>query len=305
VLVVYAIGVTQYTKLLLEYIFDVTTSIMAYDAYNVITLPMMALSNHMMNGQTNAKHTALGEAVHRKNVDVYLRGTYDIDIAVGRSQEDLEASVKQFVIAALSDSTLCIVVKIHGFKPKRIKCDVSDSNNSNSDRSESEESVKFTGKYNAAQFIRTCAVIPILAVKNKIFVKQEKYEADEADEGKGEVFSMEDRLKSKDFQMITSINLASREETPEWYGILVAHGEMCGVFIPPSDSIMPYSIMGQYWSKHILGEMIHGRRRMMESHVHTFLLTDGLFAKYCEKEYRDIVKASGGNGYAALRNMVR
>jgi hypothetical protein len=63
--------------------------------------------------------------------------------------------------------------------------------------------------------------------------------------------------------------------------------------------------MGLYWSKHILGETIHGRRRTMESHVHKFLITDGLFAKDCDEEYRYIVKASGGNGYSALHNMLR
>jgi hypothetical protein len=116
---------------------------------------------------------------------------------------------------------------------------------------------------------------------------------------------MEDRLNSKDFHKIASIKLASREETPEWYGILVAHGEMCGSFIPPWDSIMPDSIMGLYWSKKLPGETIYGRHRTMESHVHKLLLTDGLFAKDCDEEYRDIVKASGGKGYAALHNMLR
>jgi hypothetical protein len=85
----------------------------------------------------------------------------------------------------------------------------------------------------------------------------------------------------------------------------MAHAEMCGVFIPPWDSIMPDSIMGQYWSKKFLGETINGRRRTMESHVHKLLLTDGLFSKDCDEKYRDIVKASRGNGYAALHNIMR
>jgi hypothetical protein len=116
---------------------------------------------------------------------------------------------------------------------------------------------------------------------------------------------MEDRLNSKDFHRIASIKLASRDETPDWYGILVAHGEMCGVFVPPWDSITPGSIMGRYWSKKLLGETIHGRRRTMESHVHKLLLTNGLFSKDCDEEYRDIVKASSGNGYATLYNILR
>jgi hypothetical protein len=80
---------------------------------------------------------------------------------------------------------------------------------------------------------------------------------------------------------------------------------MCGVFVPPWDSIMPGSIMGRYWSKQLLGETIHRRRRTMESHVHKLLLIDGLFSKDCDEEYRDIVKASVGNGYAALHNILR
>jgi hypothetical protein len=80
---------------------------------------------------------------------------------------------------------------------------------------------------------------------------------------------------------------------------------MCGVFIPLWDSIVLDSITGQYWSKNILGETIHGRRRNMESHVQKLLLTDGLFAQDCEEEYRDIIKASGGNGYASLHNMLQ
>jgi hypothetical protein len=189
---------------------------MAYDAYDVITLPMTALSKQMMNGQPNAKHTALGEAIHRKDVDVYRWGTDDINIALGRSQEDLEASVKQLIIATLYDVPRRIVMKIHGLKPTLIKGGVSDSDGSNSDKSESDEPVKFTGKYNAAQFIPTHTVILWSAVKNKVSVKREK---DEADEGKGEAFSMEDRPNSKDFRMIARIKLAAREETPEWYGI--------------------------------------------------------------------------------------
>jgi hypothetical protein len=63
--------------------------------------------------------------------------------------------------------------------------------------------------------------------------------------------------------------------------------------------------MGLYWSKKLLGETIYGRRRMIESHVHKLLLPDGLFSKDCEEEYRDIVKASGGNGYAALHKILR
>jgi hypothetical protein len=121
--------------------------------------------------------------------------------------------VKQFIIATLSDDPLHIVVNTHGFKTKQITGDLYVSDGSNSDKSKSEEPVKFTGKYNATQFFCTRTVIPRSAVKKRISVKQEK---DEADEGKCEAFSMEDRLNSKDFHMIASIKLAYRKETPEW-----------------------------------------------------------------------------------------
>jgi hypothetical protein len=303
VLVMYAVGQTHFSKLLLQDIYNVESQSMEHNAYDMIIGPMTLLSKQMMVGQNNAKCTALDEVIQRHDVDIYLRASDGIDIAVGRGQSGLQASVRQFTIATLSDGLLQIVIKVHGFKAKRNPNSSSDSEEeSTSNDSDQDEAIKFTGRYNATQFVRTRTTISKAAVKPKPSVKKEK---EEADEEKGEAFSMEDRLNSKDFHNIASIKLASREETPEWYGILVAYGEMCGVFIPPWDSIMPDSIMGLYWSKKLLGETMHGRRRTMESHVHKLLLTDGLFAKDCDEEYRDIVKASGGNGYAALHNMLR
>jgi hypothetical protein len=43
----------------------------------------------------------------------------------------------------------------------------------------------------------------------------------------------------------------------------------------------------------------------MEYHVHKLLLADGLFSEDCDNEYHDSVKASGGNGYTALHNILR
>jgi hypothetical protein len=83
---------------------------------------------------------------------------------------------------------------------------------------------------------------------------------------------MEYRLNSKDFRRIVSIKLASREEIPEWYNTLVDQREMCGELIPSWDIIMPDVIMGRYWSKRLLGETIHGRRRTMESNIHRRLV---------------------------------
>jgi hypothetical protein len=63
--------------------------------------------------------------------------------------------------------------------------------------------------------------------------------------------------------------------------------------------------MGLHRSKKLLGDTIHGRQRTMESHVHKLLLADGVFSKDCYDEYRDTIKASVGNGYAALYNILR
>jgi hypothetical protein len=177
---------------------------------------------------------------------------------------------------------------------------VSDENASIDNRKD--DAIKFTGRYNASQFVRTRTSISKSSVKRKPTIKKDKQEADD---DKGEAYSMEDRLNSKDFHQIASIKLASRDETTEWYGILMAHGEMCGMFVPPWDSIMPGSIIGRYWSKNLLGETIRGIRRTMESHIHKLLLTDWLFSKDCYEEYRDIVKSSSGNGYASLHNILR
>jgi hypothetical protein len=83
VLVVHATGATQYMNLLLEDVFDVDTGTMAYDAYIVIVSPMPVLAKYMINGKPNTKYTTLVEAICRKDVDMYLRGTDDINIAVG------------------------------------------------------------------------------------------------------------------------------------------------------------------------------------------------------------------------------
>jgi hypothetical protein len=301
-LVVYAVGQTQYTKLLLDDIYDVNKQLMMEEAYELIFRPMSLLTKQMMNGYHNAKCDAPEEAITHQDADIYLRGSEGIDIAVGRAQRELQASVRQFTIATLSNDTLQIVVKENGFKVKMSDGESSGSDESASNDSRKDDAIKFTGRYNASQFVRTRTSISKSAIKRKPTIKNEKQEADDE---KGDAYLMEDRINSKDFHQIASIKLASRDETPEWYDILVAHGEMCDVCVPTWDSIMRGSIMGWYWSKKLLGETIHGRRRTMESHVHKLLLTDGMFSKDCDEEYRDIVKASSGNGYAALHNISR
>jgi hypothetical protein len=79
---------------------------MESDAYDMIIGPMALLSKQMMIGQNNAKCTALGEAIQRHDVDIYLRGSDGIDITVGRGQSGLQTSVRQFTIATLSNDPL-------------------------------------------------------------------------------------------------------------------------------------------------------------------------------------------------------
>jgi hypothetical protein len=213
VLVMYAAGQTQFSKLLLQDIYNVESQSMERNAYDMITGPMALLSNQMVVVQNNATCTALDEAIQRHDVDIYLRGSDGIDIADGRGQSGLQASARQFTIATLSNGLLQIVIKVHGFKAKRNPNISSDSEEeSTRNDSDQDEAVKFTGRYNATQFVRTCTTISKAAVKPKPSVKKEK---EEADEKKGESFSMEDRLNSNDFHKIASIKLASREETPD------------------------------------------------------------------------------------------
>jgi hypothetical protein len=55
VLVMYEVGQTQFSKLLLQDIYNVESQIMERDAYGMIIGPMALLSNQMMIGQNNAK----------------------------------------------------------------------------------------------------------------------------------------------------------------------------------------------------------------------------------------------------------
>jgi hypothetical protein len=208
VLVVYAVGKTQYTKLLLEDIYDADKQFLKHNAHDLIIVPMSLLTNHMMNGKNYAKYAALGEAIKRWDADTYLRGSDGIDMAVGRTQSELEAPVKQFTITTLSNALLQIVVKIDRFKAKRSGSVSSHTEDSEFGNSDKDEAVKFTGRYNATQCVRTCTMITNAAVKKKPMIKKEK---EGAEDEKGEAYSMEDHLNSKEFHMIVSIKLASRE----------------------------------------------------------------------------------------------
>jgi hypothetical protein len=155
VLTVYIVGQTQYTKLLLEDIYDVDKQLMMEEAYELIVHPISLLTKHMMNGYHSAKCDALEEAIKRQYADIYLRGSDGIDIAVGRAQRKLQASVRQFTIANLSNDALQTVVNVHGFKVKRSDGESSGSDESASNDSRKDDAIKFTGRYNASQFVQT------------------------------------------------------------------------------------------------------------------------------------------------------
>jgi hypothetical protein len=79
---------------------------------------------------------------------------------------------------------------------------------------------------------------------------------------------------------------------------------MYGISLPPSASIAPQSIMGDFWSNKLMG-VIRGWCSSMESHIYKLLLSDGLFSNECREEYLDIVKVVRGDGYAALHKILR
>jgi hypothetical protein len=179
VLVVYTVGQTQYTKLLLDDIYDVDTQLMVDEAYELIVHPMPLLTKQMMNGYHSAICDTLEEANTRQDADIYLRGSDGIDITVGRAQSELQASVRQFIIATLSNDALQIVVKVHGFKVKMSDGESSGSDESASHDSQKDDAIKFTGRYNASQFVQTRTSISKAAVKQKPTIKKEKQEADD------------------------------------------------------------------------------------------------------------------------------
>jgi hypothetical protein len=119
VLVLYVVGQTQCMKLLLEDIYDADKQLIVHGAYDLIIRLMALLTKQIVNGHNGAKCDALEETIKRRDVDIYLRGSDGIDIAVGRAQSELQASARQFTIA-----TLFNIVKVHGFKAKRSNGDL-------------------------------------------------------------------------------------------------------------------------------------------------------------------------------------
>jgi hypothetical protein len=227
-----------------------------------------------------------------------LRRKDVIEINLGHSQEQMERTKKQYKIAALTQSEIQMVISVKGFDTTApiggpdIKPDV-----------DAYPAWMFPSKYNMSQFVTSRHVVPKSAIVKKT-VKTESQE-EVAKKKIGEAYSMEERMNPKEFQRTSSVKLTSRGGTLEWYDIMVAHGEMNGMFIPPHFSITPELIMVNLWTKRPTGETIHARRKTMSNHLHKILMTEDMFSKDCQDEYREIVREDRGDGYAALHNIMR
>jgi hypothetical protein len=58
VIVTYAVGEIQHTKLLLSDVYDAENQFVEHNAYDLIMGPMALLTKQMMNGKNNAKYIA-------------------------------------------------------------------------------------------------------------------------------------------------------------------------------------------------------------------------------------------------------
>jgi hypothetical protein len=287
VLITYAVGTTQHYSLLLSDVYNVADDKLDESAFNSIISPLRLYDTEIVQGWTMSQVEALGEAMSRNDAVISLRCNDGIEIKLGSDQTQLETTKRQFKIAALGAGEIQLIVRIKGFLATS---DVSPNETSDE---------KFTAKHSMTQFVHTRHVVLRSALPIKAEVKTETKDTSD------EAFSMEERINAKDLHKIDSIKLTSRSETLDWYDNLALHGAMYGVFVPPSGSIAPHTIMGTPWSKKLMGATIHGRRSTMESHLYKVLLSDGLFPTECREEYLDIVKAARGDGYAALHNILR
>jgi hypothetical protein len=298
ILITYAIGTTQHYPILLEDVYNMDTGKLVDDVMSVVIEPIDVLQADMVEGWTDGKVEALGEALSRGDMRVVLRRKDGIEINLGHSQEQMERTKKQYKIAAMTQSEIQMVISVKGFDTTApiggpdIKPDV-----------DTYPARMFPSKYNMSQFVTSRHVVPKSAIVKQT-VKTESQEEDARKEI-GEAYSMEERMNPKEFQRTSSVKLTSRGDTLEWYDIMVAHGEMNGMFIPPSFSITPELIMGNLWTKRLIGETIHARRKTMSNHLHKILMTEDMFSKDCQDEYREIVRAARGDGYAALHNIMR
>ena len=89
-----------------------------------------------------------------------------------------------------------------------------------------------------------------------------------------------------------------------WYDVLVSHGALYGVFIPPGHSLQRNSIMGTMWSYKNAGPSKHSERPAMSDLINKLLLDSKLFSKETS-HLRNIAIAAQGDGYAALHNIMR
>jgi hypothetical protein len=169
----YVVGINQFTKLLLEGIFDESIEELRDDAYSTVIESMVTKTNHMMNGQLNVKYTALVEEIKHQDVDIYLRDPDDIESASGCSQTELANSHKKFIIVMLSGGPLVVVARVHGFGTRRCSGSSSDTDGSvSSVGNQAHLTTKYAGRYSMSQFVATRTIISKSAVKKKMVIKK-------------------------------------------------------------------------------------------------------------------------------------
>ena len=112
------------------------------------------------------------------------------------------------------------------------------------------------------------------------------------------------KISGKDFLKSESLTLTSMDHIMWWYDVLVNHGALYGVFIPPGHSLLKNSIMGTMWTKKNAGLSKHSERPAMSALVNKLLLNEKLYSKETI-HLRNIAIAAQGDGYAALHNIMR
>jgi hypothetical protein len=115
---------------------------------------------------------------------------------------------------------------------------------------------------------------------------------------------MEPKLNAKDFMKAESINMCDMGEAMQWYSTLGTHGSVNGVFIPPLRSIVKGQSMGNLWQKKFVGLTVRRRRSTMSNYIYKLLMIDGVLP-LANGELRDIVMASGEDGYEVLYKIIR
>jgi hypothetical protein len=78
------------------------TGMSVEDVVSVVIEPIEVFQTDMVEGWTDGKVEALGEALSRGDMRIVLRRKDGIEINLGHSQEQLERTKKQYKIAAMT-----------------------------------------------------------------------------------------------------------------------------------------------------------------------------------------------------------